>query len=114
MTNHKIKFIKMKDYGGISIRFGNDTPCLVKYKGTIALYKKNCDYVDSFQDHMYNLLSHFRLNKNGYNFEFNKDVCKNLNKLEDLISARHTKHNIVYLSNTIKSYLVSKVEDSWL
>ena len=40
MTREKSKFITLTNYGGNSVRFGNDAPCLIKWKGSIKLTKR--------------------------------------------------------------------------
>ena len=40
MTRDKTKFIILNYYDGNSLRFDNDTPCLIKEKGSIKLIEK--------------------------------------------------------------------------
>ncbi|WP_238331130.1 hypothetical protein, partial [Mannheimia haemolytica] len=63
MTGEKSKFITLNFYDGNSVRFGNDTPCLIKGNVAIKLLDKilcdNAYYVEGLN---YNLLSVSQMN----------------------------------------------------
>ena len=66
ITRHKSKFITLEYYNGNSVRFVNDTPYLIKGKGSIRLIDKimsnNSYYVEGLN---YNFLSVSQLNSLG-------------------------------------------------
>ena len=71
MTRDKSKFITLTCYDGNSVWFGNDSPCLIKRKGSIKHTDKisceNAYYVEGLN---YNLLSVSQLNNLGCKVEF--------------------------------------------
>ncbi|GLJ17031.1 hypothetical protein SUGI_0294660 [Cryptomeria japonica] len=45
MTDDQSKFLTLKEFDGGVVRFGNDSPCMVKGKGTISLNGKSSAYI---------------------------------------------------------------------
>lgn len=66
MTDDRIKFLSMEDCNGGTVRLGNDAPCTVRGKGSIALNDKtNCDDVFWVEGLQFSLLSFAQLNNKG-------------------------------------------------
>ena len=71
MIGDKSKFITLNCYGGNSVRFGDDAPCLIKGKGSIKLIDKiSCDNAYYVEGLNYILLSVSQLNNLGCKVEF--------------------------------------------
>lgn len=116
MTGDKHKFVKLEDYDGGYVRFGNDAPCLVKGKGSIRLLDNaKCDNVYWVEGLKYNLLSVAQLNNTGYRIEFQKAIVKVHDKHGKLAATRtQTRGNTIHLDSTWKNCLYAKIEDTWL
>jgi len=99
MTGDKSKFITLNYYDGDSVRFGNDTSCLIKGKGSIKLTKKiMCDNSYYIEGLNYNLLSVSQLNNLGYKVEFEKKIAKIYDTNGKLIrKGDQTRGNLFYL-----------------
>ncbi|GLJ31301.1 hypothetical protein SUGI_0627870 [Cryptomeria japonica] len=79
-------------YRGV-VRFGNDSPCMVKGKGTISLNgKRSADDVYWVEGLKNNILSVAQLNDKGYLLEFKNGMCKIYGGKGELIATnKHTK-----------------------
>ena len=77
MTRDKSMFITLNCYDRNSVRFGNDTPCLIKVKGSIKLIDNiSCDNAYYVEGLNYNLLSVTQLNNLGWKVEFENKISK--------------------------------------
>lgn len=116
MTSDKHKFVRLKDYDGDCVRFGNDAPYLMKGKGSITLLDNaKCDDVYWIEGLKYNLLSVAQLNNIGYQIEFQKGIVKVHDKHGKLVATKtQTKGNTFYLDSTMNNCLHAKIEDTWL
>lgn len=116
MTGDKRKFIYLKEFDGGVVRFGNNSPCMVKGKGSISLNGKiNIDDVYWVEDLKHYLLSVGQLNDKDYHLEFKNGVCRILGCKRELNStSKQTKGNSFHLKASVNSCLVAKVEDSGL
>ena len=99
MTGDKSKFITLNFYDGISVRFGNDAPCLIKGKCPIKITDNilcyNAYYVEGLN---YNLLSVSQLNKLGCKVEFKNKNAKIYYTNGKLIGrGDQTRSNLFYL-----------------
>lgn len=71
MTSNGSKFLTLNEFDGGVVRFGNDSPCMVKGKGTISLNRNRNTYdVYQVEGLKHNLLSVAQLNDKGYPLEF--------------------------------------------
>lgn len=76
MTSDWSKFLTLREFNGGVVRFGNDSPCMVKGKGSISLNgKSSADDVYWVEGLKHNLLSVAQLNDKGYPLEFKNGVC---------------------------------------
>lgn len=116
MTGDKSKFLTLNEFDGGVVRFGSDSPYMVKGKGSISLNgKNNNDDVFWVDDLKHNLLSVGQLNDKGYLLEFNGGICRILGGNSELIATRKkTRGNLFHLNVNINSCLVAKMDDSWL
>lgn len=77
MIGDKEKIISLEEFDGGVVRFGNNSPCMVKGKGSISLNgKSNADDIYWVEGLKHNLLSVGQLNDKGYHLEFKKGVCR--------------------------------------
>ena len=89
-TRNKSNFITLNCYGGNSVRFGNDAPCLIKGRGSIKLTDKilcdNAYYVEGLN---YNFLSVSQLNNSRCKVEIENKILRYMilmkNRLERVI-----------------------------
>ena len=73
MTGDKNKFKTFENCDGNSVKFGNDSPCPVKGKGSIVLTDKiTCENTYFVEGLNYNLLSVAQLNRLGCKVKFNQ------------------------------------------
>ena len=73
MTSDRSKFSTFETYDGNSVKFINDTPCLVKWKGSIILIDKiTYDKNYNVEGLNYNMLNVVQLNRLGCIVEFNQ------------------------------------------
>ena len=99
MIGDKSKFITLNFYEGNSVIFGNDTPCLMKVKGSIKLIDKilfdNAYYVKGLN---YNFLSVSQLNTLGCKVDFENKIAKIYDTNGKLIGkGDQTRSNLFYL-----------------
>ena len=116
MTSDKLKIVKLEDYDGGYVRFGNDAPCSVRGKGTITLLDNaKCNDVYWVEGLKYNLLSAAQLNNTGHQIEFHKGIVKVYDKHRKLVAIRtQTRDNPFHLDSTTNNCLCAKIEDTWL
>ncbi|GLJ51110.1 hypothetical protein SUGI_1088070 [Cryptomeria japonica] len=87
MTSDRIKFLTLNEFDGGVVRFGNNSPCMVKGKGSISLNgKSSADDVYWVEGLKHNLLSVSQLNDKGYSLEFKNGVCKIFGSKGELIA----------------------------
>ena len=73
MNGDKNKFKTFESCDGNSVKFGNDSPCLVQGKWYAVLIEKiTCENTYFVEGLNYNLLSVPQLNKSRYKVEFNQ------------------------------------------
>lgn len=116
MTGDRSKFLSLKEFDGRVVRFGNDSPYMVKGKGTISLNgKSSVDDVYWVEGLKNNLLSVAQLNDKGCPLEFKNGMCKIYdNKGELIVTKKKTKGNLFHLNPRVSNYLIAKIDDSWL
>lgn len=116
MTSDQSKFLSLKEFDGRVVRFGNDSPCMVKGKGTISLNgKSSADDVYWVDGLKHNILSVAQLNGKGYPLEFKNGMYKIYWSQGELIATdKQTKANLFHLNPKVSNYLITKVDDSWL
>ena len=116
MTSDKNKFKTFESCDGNSVKFGNDSPCPMKGKGSIVLIDKIiCENTQFVEGLNYNLLSVAQLNKSGYKVEFNQKKALIYNSEGELSgTGERTKGNLLYLDESIETCLMVKSEDVWL
>lgn len=116
MTSDKSKFLSLEEFDGGVVRFGNNSPCMVKGKGSISLNgKSNADDVFWVEGIKNNLLSVGQLNDKGYLLEFKSGVCRILGNNGELIATgKEARGNLFHLNTNVNDCLVVKIEDSWL
>lgn len=98
MTRDKSKFLTLNEFDEGVVRFGNDSPCMVKGKGYNYLNgKNNIDDVFWVDGLKHNLLSVGQLNDKGYLLEFNGGIYKILGGNGELIaSGKQTGGNLFH------------------
>ena len=116
MTRDKSKFITLIHYDGNSVRFGNDTPCLIKEKGSIKLTEKiSCDNAYYVEGLNYNLLSVSQLNNLECRVEFENKTAKIYDMDGKLIGkGDKTRSSLFYLDIEGANCLIAKFDDVWL
>ena len=114
MTSNQIFFEYLEHYDGGSVRFGNNDPFYVKWKGCITLNKGiKCDNAYWVEGLRHNLLSVAQLNNIGFKVEFMNGKAKLLHGEGNLIGTRNqTKGNLFYLDLTESSRFIAQVEES--
>lgn len=116
MTGDHSKFITLKEFDGGVVRFGNDSPCMVKGKGTISLNgKRSADDVYQVEGLKHNLLIVVQLNDKGYPLEFKNGMCKIYGRKGELIATgKQTKGKLFHMNPKVNNCLIAKIDDSWL
>lgn len=75
MIGDQSKFLSLKEFDGSFVKFGNDSPYMVKGKGVISLNgKHSADDVYWVEALKHNLLSVAQLNDRGYPLEFRNGI----------------------------------------
>lgn len=116
MTGDKSKFITLNEFDGGVVRFGNNSPCMVKGKGSISLNgKSNVDDVFWVDGLKHNILSVGQLNDKGYLFEFKSGGYRILgNNCELIATGKQTRGNLFHLNSNVNNCLVARMDNSWL
>ena len=116
MPGDKSKFKTFESYNGNNVKYGNDTPCPMKGKGSIVLIDKiTCENTYLVEGLNYNFLSIAQLNRFGYKVEFNQKKALIYNSKGELSnSCERTKGNLFYLDESTKICLMVKSDDVWL
>ena len=113
MTGDKSKFVILKYYDRNSVRFGNDTPCMIKGKGSIKLTENilfnNAYYVEGLN---HNLLSVSQQNNSGCKVEFGNKIAKIYDIDEKIIEkGDKTRGNLFYFDIEDATCLVVEFDD---
>lgn len=76
MTTNKRKFIKLEDWNGGLVRFGDNSSFKIKGKGTLSIDGKlNAHDVYYVEGLKHNLLSVSQMSNTGYKFTFDSTSC---------------------------------------
>lgn len=112
MTGDKNKFISLNLNDGGSVTFGNDAPCAIKGKRSIALGNQAvCEDVYWVEGLKYNLMSVAQLNNKGYLLEFGQGSCVVRNQSRaHVATSRQSKGNPFYLDSMEGAYLIASVK----
>ena len=116
LNNLRCKFITLNYYDGNSVRFGNDTSCLIKGNGYIKLIENIlCDNTYDVERLKYNLLSVSELNNLRCKVEFENKIVNIYDTNGKLIGkGDQTRGNLFYLDIEDSTCLVVEFDDVWL
>lgn len=118
MTGDKKKFIKLEDWNGGSMRFGDNSSIKIKERGTLHIDGKlkahDVYYVEGLK---HNLLSVSQMCDKGYKFTFDSKGCQIRKERNGqlVVEGKRTYGNIYNLKECYESQcMMGQVDESWL
>lgn len=110
MLVERRKFQNFKAYGGGTVKFDNNSPCIVIGKG-IVVVNESTTYgdVSLVEGLKYNMLSVSQLLEKGYKFNFNKESCIIFDKIGKLLATGEQRRgNLFYLNISRNTCIVAR------
>lgn len=122
MTGDKDKFLKLEDYAGGCVKFGDNSGIQIKGRGSLLLNDDtplhDVYYVEGLK---HNLLSVSQICDSGYNVSFNSQGCAIKTKSGKTVATGLRTHGNIYnlldSSNNERNEgmcLMGQIEDNWL